>query len=63
MKKTISQYDFERAFDDKIRYTVWVGGTEVNDSYLKSSEDAEVLANKYRDKGYDDVRISSYILD
>ena len=63
MKKTISQYDFERAFDDKIRYTVWVGGTEVNDSYLKSSEEAEELANKYREEGYDDVRIFEMGID
>jgi len=45
---------------EKIRYTVWVGGTEVNDSYLKSSEEAEELANKYREEGYDDVRIQSF---
>ena len=47
----------------KIRYTVWVGGTEVNDSYLKSSEEAEELANKYREEGYDDVRIFEMGID
>ena len=47
----------KESIGEKIRYTVWVGGTEVNDSYLKSSEEAEELANKYREEGYDDVRI------
>ena len=48
---------------EKIRYTVWVGGTEVNDNYLKSSEEAEELANKYREEGYDDVRIFEMCID
>ena len=37
-------------------YSVWVGGSEVNDYYL-SREDAISLANEYRDNGYDDVVI------
>jgi hypothetical protein len=38
------------------KYTVWVGGTEVNDYYL-SLEEAEMLAFEYQDDGYDDVKI------
>lgn len=38
-------------------YTVWVGGTEVCDEYLNSLEDAQRLADEYRDEGYDDVVI------
>jgi len=37
-------------------YTVWVGGTEVNDYYL-SKEEAKRLANEYTTDGYDDVII------
>lgn len=37
-------------------YTVWVGGIEVNDYYL-TKEEAESLAFKYKDDGYDDVII------
>ena len=37
-------------------YTVWVGGTEVNDYYL-TKEEAENLAFEYKDDGYDDVII------
>jgi hypothetical protein len=38
------------------KYTVWVGGVEVND-FLLTKIDAEVLAKKYKDDGYDDVVI------
>jgi len=38
-------------------YTVWVGEVEVCDEYLNSLEDAQLLADEYRDKGYDDVII------
>jgi hypothetical protein len=37
-------------------YTVWVGGAEVNDCYL-TKEEANHLAFKYEDDGYDDVII------
>ena len=40
-------------------YTVWVGGTEVND-YLLTKEEAEELAQKYIDRGYNDVVIDQY---
>jgi len=39
-------------------FTVWVGGTEVNDSYLTEVE-AEALANEYLDDGYDDVIVEN----
>ena len=41
-------------FPKKERYTVWVGGEEVNDVLL-TKEKAEELAEDYRSKGYDDV--------
>ena len=40
----------------KSRYTVWIGGTEVNDFLLNKSE-ADVLANTYKNQGHDDVQI------
>jgi hypothetical protein len=47
-----------------IKYTVWVGGTEVNDYYLESEADAEKLADEYREDGYDDVIVEAVkILD
>ena len=35
-------------------WTVWVGGSEVN-SYLLSKEEAEDIAQAWKDNGYDDV--------
>lgn len=37
-------------------WTVWVGGIEVNDYFL-SKEDAERLAEIYKNNGYTDVVI------
>ena len=37
-------------------YTVWVGGSEVNDYYLTQSE-AQTIAQQYITDGYDDVII------
>ena len=37
-------------------FSVWVGGTEVNDYFL-SKEEAEKLAEKYKNDGYEDVQI------
>jgi hypothetical protein len=39
-------------------YTVWVGGIEVND-YLLTKEEADYLANEYRDVGHDDVVVET----
>jgi len=36
------------------KYTVWVGGTEVNDSLLEY-DDAMKLAKSYRKEGHTDV--------
>ena len=38
------------------KFIVWVGGVEVNDTYLTKKE-AENLAFEYEDDGYDDVVI------
>ena len=38
------------------RFTVWVGGSEVNNYYLTLIEAAE-LADEYIEDGYDDVQI------
>jgi hypothetical protein len=38
------------------RYTVWVGGFEVNDYYLGFVE-ATRLADYWRGQGYDDVSV------
>jgi len=42
--------------------TVWVGGTEVNDSLL-SKKDADIIANKWRADGYTDVVIEQLTSD
>lgn len=36
------------------KYTVWVGGSEVNLCYLSETQ-AQNMAQAWRDKGYDDV--------
>lgn len=43
-------------FPKKARFTVWVGGGEVNDELL-TKDQAEKLAEDYRSKGYDDVKV------
>ena len=42
--------------EDKKIYTVWVGGVEVNDSFL-NWEDAEQLYKHWLSMGYHDVII------
>lgn len=39
------------------KYTVWVGGTEVNDYYLETRKEAERVAEVWLDENYDDVQI------
>ena len=41
------------------KYTVWVGGVEVNEIFL-SKEKAVEVANSYRKQGYKDVHIEKY---
>jgi hypothetical protein len=40
-------------------YSVWVGGGEIND-YLLTKEQAEKLAQEWRDDGYEEVAITNY---
>jgi len=42
----------------QMEYTVWVGGTEVNDHWL-SYEEAKRLHDKYKAQGYDDVQLDA----
>jgi len=42
--------------DTPSKYTIWVGGTEVNADYVEYDE-ACSIAKKYIDEGYDDVII------
>lgn len=37
------------------KWTVWVGGGEINDHYLDSEQVAQDLAQWWVDKGYDEV--------
>ena len=37
-------------------WTVWVGGTEVNDYYM-AKDKALSLASYWKDRGYDDVKV------
>ena len=41
------------------KWTVWVGGTEVND-YALTYEQAQELSEQYRLWGYDDVEVDEY---
>ena len=44
-------------FKSKIKgWSVWVGGTEVNDYYL-TYERAKEIHKEYTDEGYDDVKL------
>lgn len=40
-------------------YTVWVGGTEVNDDYFDNIHEARLLARSYVSKGYTDVYVEA----
>lgn len=50
----------ERGFTQKPEWSVWVGGVEVNDHYLRLQE-AQDLANKYEAEGYTDVALRKEI--
>lgn len=39
------------------RWSVWVGGVEVNDHYYSEKENAERMASACKRMGYDDVFI------
>jgi hypothetical protein len=40
-----------------IAYSVWVGGSEVNDHYITDLDEAEDIANCWKGRGYDDVAV------
>lgn len=41
-----------------MKYTVWVGGSEINDYYLDTLEEAMELADLWKiEKQYEDVQI------
>ena len=42
------------------KFTVWVGGAEVNDDLL-TKKDAQELAFEYEKEGYDDVVIEEVL--
>ena len=42
------------------KYTVWVGGVEVNDFYLSWTE-AVTIATEYTSDGYEDVRLERVV--
>lgn len=42
------------------RYSVWVGGNEVNNHFL-TYDQAETLADSYRADGYDDVYVEEMV--
>jgi len=44
----------------RVKYSVWVGGTEVNDVYLTKDE-ADTLAMEYIEDGYDDVFVEEVV--
>jgi hypothetical protein len=44
--------------DKEMEYTVWVGGVEVNDTWL-THDDAMKLCEQYREQGYTDVQLDS----
>ena len=44
----------------KMLYTVWVGGTEVNDHYLDNIYEARLLARQYVFEGYTDVCVEAF---
>ncbi len=42
----------------KKMWTIWVGGSEVNNFY-QTKEDAQRIAQIWKDDGYDDVRVQA----
>ena len=42
-----------------IKFSVWVGGVEVNDNLLTLDE-AQRIAKNWLDDGYDDVQLDAY---
>lgn len=49
--------DVDGVADGESVFTVWVGGSEINDYYLTRGQ-AETLAAEWRAKGHDDVAVT-----
>ena len=47
----------EREDKEMSKWSVWVGGGEINDYHLTTLAEAEELAQIWKDKGYDEVAI------
>ena len=56
----IDKLKLSKSLEQRRVYTVWVGGTEVND-HLLSLSDAQDLASEYQQDGYDDVVIEAVV--
>ena len=49
-----ARFNYRMSSISNTKYTVWVGGTEVNDSLLEY-DDAMEIADSYKKKGHTDV--------
>lgn len=47
----------------KTRYTVWVGGGEINDYNIETLEEAKRISGYWVSLGYDDVIIEQITID
>ena len=47
----------------KTRYTVWVGGSEINDDLIETLSEAERISHTWVSRGYDDVIIEMITQD
>ena len=45
-----------------IAYTVWVGGSEVNDYYIANLDEAERVSDMWKGRGYSDVIVEEVVL-
>ena len=59
----MSKEEYDKTVNNsEMEYTVWVGGTEVNDYWLNYDE-AVALYDKYKEQGYDDIQLDARIKD
>ena len=57
-KESFNDEEYNDEERSQMEYTVWVGGTEVNDKWL-NYEEAKELYDLWRAKGYDDVQLDA----
>jgi hypothetical protein len=59
MVKALGEVGVINEREDKAmnKWSVWVGGGEINDYHLTTLAEAEELAQIWKDKGYDEVAI------